>query len=87
MIFEMDCKLVVDAFKAPHLDATDLGAIVQGCTQFISFFCENSHVKSTRRSANMVADNLAKVAIDKASPQVHIGVPSYIESLIFSDMN
>lgn len=75
VIFDMDSKLVVEAFKAPHLDST---AIVQHCKQIISSFCQNSHVEFTRRRVNMIAHSLSKVYDD---------VTTCIESLIFNEMN
>lgn len=38
VIFELDCKSVLDSVLCPRVDVSDFGIIVKDCTRLISFF-------------------------------------------------
>lgn len=70
VIFELDAKLVVDAFNSPNVANNEFGCLVEhGHHLFLfSFFSDNSHVEFASTNSNKVAHILVGVALFSASP-------------------
>lgn len=67
VIFELDCKCVVDSFNYRIVDISKFGSIIHECSKLLSSF-PNFRVKFIRKQANRVAHSLAKVALSKSNP-------------------
>ncbi|KAL6549455.1 hypothetical protein OROHE_008572 [Orobanche hederae] len=89
VIFEMDAKMVVDAFNSSKVVISEFGCLISSCKTLFSFFSNNSHVEFTWRNANKVAHSLAREALFLASPQEYYDIlhPSCITDLIINEMH
>jgi len=83
----LDSKGVVDSLNSQVRDDTKLGSILARCRVNLSGFCNNSYVEFSTREANMVAHELAKVAIYNASSHLYFDILDCIDPLIFNEMN
>lgn len=86
VVFELDCKSVVDNIHSPGADISELGSIIQECSGIISSF-PNFNVKFIRRQANSAAHCLARVALSKSSLHIYHCIPAdCISQLIINEM-
>lgn len=63
MIFELDCKRVVDAVHSSQGDISEFGSIIDDCRVLLSSN-PNFKVKFVWRQVNMVVHILVRVAIN-----------------------
>jgi hypothetical protein len=85
--FCLDSKIVVDAFHGAANTITDLGNIVVNCRQLFTSSFHDSKVEFSRRQANRVAHELAKVALLDAGSQTFDDVPPCIYDLFYNEMH
>ena len=77
--FELDSKIMRDAFHSRKTDVTDFGSIIGACRELFSTSFTNSRVEFTRRQANAAATSLT-------SPNIYYDIPHCIESIIINEM-
>ncbi|XP_024632655.2 uncharacterized protein [Medicago truncatula] len=85
VIFESDCKTIVDIVNSHQVPQNELGDIISKCKDLLS-----SHtgfvVNHVRRQANKVAHSIARASLSHPSPNVLYDVPDYLYSLIINEM-
>lgn len=86
LIFELDAKLVVDAFNSSNSLLTDVGCI-QDCKELFYVFSSNSHVEFSRRNVNKMAHAPTRVALSNGSLHSYFEVPSNILPILLNEMN
>jgi len=85
VIFETDCKLVVDLVYSPIVPQNEIGDIITSCKHLMSV--HNSYVvRHTRRQANRVAHSIARASLSHPSPYIFDYVPDYLYSIIINEM-
>lgn len=82
VIFELDAKCVVDAFKSKRPSIAEFRSLISVCKELFTFLNHNSHTEFARRNANKVVHSLARVTLLSASPHDYFDVPSCVASLI-----
>lgn len=86
VLFEMDCKVVVDLVNSPKEDLSELGDIIRDCHAFFSSL-PNLNVRFIRRQANRVAHTLARATPSLSGTCDFYQVPHYIASLAMNEMH
>jgi len=86
VIFESDCKIVVDVVNSSANPHNELGDIIFYCKQLLSLHA-NFYVRFVRRQANKVAHNIARASLSHPSPHIFSDVPSSLNTLLLNDMN
>jgi ribonuclease HI len=86
VIFESDCKIVVDAVNSSVNPHNELGDIIFYCKQLLCLH-PNFFVRFVRRQANKVAHNIARASLSHPSPHIFSDVPSSLNPLLLNDMN
>lgn len=85
VIFETDCKYIVDHLSNPKPSSSDFNVIPNKCRTKL-FFSPNSRVSFSRRQANLVNHKLVREAKSYANIQVFDHVPSCIFDLPSNEM-
>jgi ribonuclease HI len=85
VIFESDCKVIVDIVNSSHLPQNELGDILSTCKGLLSIHT-SFIVNYVRRQANEVAHSIARASLSNPSPHVFYDVSSHLYSLIFNEM-
>jgi len=74
VIFEADCKLVVDLVYSPIVPQNEIGDIITSCKHLMSV--HNSYVvRHTRRQTNRVAHSIARASLSHPNPYIFDYVP------------
>jgi ribonuclease HI len=81
VIFESDCKLLVDAVNSPYAPQDKAGYIISRCKDLMSSR-NNYVVKYVRRQVNKGAHSIARASISHRSSHIFSDVPSYLYSLL-----
>lgn len=82
VIFEMDCKPVVDSLTNECDDHSEFGAIISQCKVLFSTFY-NSRIEFDRREFNVVVHKLVRVATSFASSHIFHYIPLCIAKHYF----
>jgi len=85
VIFESDCKTIVDIVNSSHLPQNELGDILSTCKDLLSIHT-SFIVNFVRRQANEVAHSIARASLSNPSPHVFYDVSPHLYSLIFNEM-
>ncbi|CAH9092223.1 unnamed protein product [Cuscuta epithymum] len=86
VIFESDCKQLVDDIYNAHKDRSEYGSLVHDCRNIVGSnndFC----VVFARRQANSSAHALARASTSYASCTIFLSVPYCIENIVIDEMN
>jgi len=86
VIFESDCKLVVDTIISTSTPSNEFGDIIYRCKTLLASH-NNYSVFYVRRQANRVAHNIARASLSHPSPYLFFDVPDYVSPLIIAEMN
>lgn len=85
VIFESDCKVIVDLVNSHQVPQNEIGDIISNCKNLLS-----SHtgfvVNHVRRQGNKVAHSFARASLSHPSPNFLYDVPDYLYSLIINEM-
>lgn len=84
VIFEMDCKSIVDRVLTEVANVFEVGFILTECKTLLLSQC-NFKVKFLRQQVNMVVHVLARTSIDYASPTLFNSMPTCIYHFIIND--
>lgn len=63
VIFEMNCKTVVDDINSTKKDASEYGSIILDCKNNLLILPQPNNVVFVKRQVNMVAHSLVRVAL------------------------
>ena len=86
VIFESDCKLVVDVVISTSTPFNEFGDIISRFNTLLASH-SNYFVFYVRRKANRVAHNIARASLSHPSPYLFYVVPDYLSPLIIVEMN
>jgi ribonuclease HI len=85
VIFESDCKIVIDIVLSDLVPPNELGDIIHRCKDLLA--SHNGYVvRHIRRQANKVAHTITRAALSHPSPHIFIDVPDYLSSLLLNEM-
>ncbi|KAK2407645.1 Ribonuclease H superfamily protein [Trifolium repens] len=84
VIFELDCKTVVDDIDSSKDNHSEYGLLIEDCKSMLSPH-SNYVVAFTRRQANGSAHALARAALSHASRITFNYIPNYILTLIMNE--
>jgi hypothetical protein len=71
VIFESDCKIIVDIINSPQIPNNEIGNFLARCKDIL--LSHNSFVVShVRRQPNKVAHTLAKVSLSHPTPLIFL---------------
>jgi ribonuclease HI len=86
VLFETDCKTLVEALYSPIVPTNEFGDLVSCCR---SLLASNSDfaVSFIRRQANKVAHTIARASLSHTSPHIFYDVPSTMYSLFMNEMH
>jgi len=85
VIFEFDCKVIVDIVNSSHMPQNELEDILSNCKDLLSIHT-SFIVNHVRRQANKIAHSITRASLSNPSPHVFYDVPSHLYSLIFNKM-
>jgi len=85
VIFESDCKVIVDIVNSSHLPQNELGDILSNCKELL-YNHTSFLVNHVRRQANEVAHSITRASLSKPCRHVFYDVSSHLYSLIFNEM-
>jgi len=77
VIFESDCKFVVDAVNSSQVPHNEIGDIISRCQDLLSSHSQFI-VSYVRRQANKVAHSIARASLSHPNPYIFDHVPSYL---------
>jgi len=77
VIFELDCKMVVDDVHNSKMNLYEYGSIIQNCRTLLDHY-NNFVVVFTRRQANSSVHALAREALSHASHNTFDVIPFFI---------
>lgn len=86
VIFESDCKLVVDAIISTYSPLNEFEDIISRCKTLLASH-SNYSVTYVRRQANRVAHSIARASLSHPSPYLFHDVLDYLYPLIINEMN
>ena len=84
VVFETNCKAVVDAFHSHIIDQYEFGCLVQDCKALFSLNA-NLTLCFIKRQANRVAHIVARAACYNASPSYWLEAPPFIVEALAID--
>jgi len=85
LIFESDCKFVLESVNASLALQNEIGDIVSSCKDLLST-CNSYVVKHIRRQTNMTARTISRASLSLPNPYIFHDVPSYLYPLIINKM-
>jgi len=86
IIFESDCRLLVDTLNSNSTPNNIFGDIISRCKDLLSSR-NNFIVSYVRRQANRVAHIIARASLSHPSPYIFHEVPYTLYALFFNEMN
>jgi hypothetical protein len=81
VVFELDCKIVVDDIHYNYPNHSEYGSIIQDCKNILDLY-NDFVVVFTRQQANSSAHALARVASSYASHNTFDVIPNCIATII-----
>jgi hypothetical protein len=84
VIFELDCKMVVDDVHNSKMNLSEYGSIIQNCRTLLDHY-NDFVVVFTRRQANGSAHALAREALSHASRSTFDVIPFCIATIIMNE--
>jgi len=85
VVFETDCRLVVNVVLSNSPYVNELGSLLSNCRALL-FSNDTYALAYVRRQANRVAHNLARASILHASLSISNHPPYCIDSIILDEM-
>jgi ribonuclease HI len=85
VIFELDCKIVVDDVNKMSINQSEYGSIIQNCRTLLHHY-NNFIVVFARRQANGSAHALARAALSHASRSTFNVIPNCIATIVMNEM-
>jgi ribonuclease HI len=86
VIFESDCRLLVDAINSNSAPNNEFKVIISRCKDILS--SRNNFIASyVKRQVNRVIHNIARTSLPHPSPHIFHDVPSTLYPLFFNEMN
>lgn len=85
MIFELDCKTIVDRISSNHHDCSEFETIIANCRHILYQF-PHFRVEFVKRQANVVAQALARVAIVNVSHYFYHCISACVSNFIPNEM-
>jgi ribonuclease HI len=86
VVFELDCKMVVDDIHNNYPNHSEYGSIIQDCKNILDLY-NDFVVVFTRRQANGSAHALARAALSHASRSTFDVIPNCIATIIINEMH
>ena len=86
VIFESDCRLLVDTINSNSIPNNEFGDIISRCKDLLSSR-NNFIVSYIRRQTNMVAHNIARASLSHPSLHIFHEVPPTLYLILFNEMN
>jgi ribonuclease HI len=86
VIFESDCRLLVDTIDSNSTPHNEFGDIISRCKDLLSSR-NNFIVSYVRRQANKVVRNIVRASLSHHNPHIFHDVPSCLYLLLFNEMN
>ena len=86
VIFESECRLLVDAINSNYTPNNKFGDIISRCKDLLSSR-NNFIVSYVRRHVNKVAHNICRASLSYPNPHIFHVVPYTLYPLFFNEMN
>jgi len=83
VIFESDCKLVVDAIISTSAPLNECGDTISRCKTLLAFH-SNYCVFYVKRQINKIAHNIARTSLTHHSSYLLCDIPNYFSPLIIN---
>jgi hypothetical protein len=87
VVFELDCKMVVDDIHNNYPNHSEYGSIIQDCKNIYLISNNDFVVVFTRRQSNGSAHALALAALSHASRGTFDVIPNCIATIIINEMH
>ncbi|WCJ24336.1 hypothetical protein M5689_006303 [Euphorbia peplus] len=85
VIIETDAKGVVDRMRSFDVDLSDVGGVIETCRGLIRH-CNLVRIQHVKRSANSLADRLARASFNWSQPMFWLSVPQFVREIADTDI-